>query len=263
MNPVIFQTNFFTLHTIWIFFALAIIAITFSIIRLSVVNNLKLSFFSEHSWKLILWAILGARILFIIENFNLYFSDFSKETFLNLFAIWDKGLNVWGAIFAALIAFYFLCKKHEQDFFKWLDILVPSIIIGLAFGHIGSFFEGTNYGSPTGLPWGVNFESPAIKYTVPIHPTQIYAFIYSALVFSGLIFLSKTKFFKEKETGGLIGLLGITVYGFFSFLEEFLRGDDTLTLFDIRISQVLTLLVTITSGIFLYLRYNSTTKKRH
>lgn len=257
MHPIIFQTKFFTLYTFWVFFALAIIIGTYTLIRLSLTHNLKLQFLSENTFRLIILTIIGARVFALIENYQTYFYELSSNTLLQLFYIWDKGLNLAGAITGFIIALYFLCKKFEQDFWGWLDVIIPSFIIGLAIGHMGAFFEGINYGNETSLPWGVNFESPAIKYAVPIHPTQIYAFLYSITLFGILIFLSHIEKIKNLKSG-FIGLLGVTFYTFLGFSEGFVRGDDTLMFFGIRVPQILSLTIAITTGILLYRRYNDT-----
>ena len=259
MFPIIFSTNFFELHTLWVFFAIAVIISTIILIRLSLSNGLKVQFISANAWKIIIWGLIGARIWAIINNYNSYFSEISLQNFLRLFYFWDKGLELWGAIIAATIYLYSLCKKSEQNFWKWLDVIVPSIIAGLAIGDIGAFFDGTNYGTPSSLPWAVNFDNAAIKYSVPIHPTQIYAFLYSSIIFTALIFIGQNQKIKQMETSGLVGLIGISSFCFFHFLEEFVRGDDALMIFNIRIAQIAALIATISSLIVMYLRFH---KKR-
>ena len=157
MKPILFETPFFTIHTLWVFVALALVTGTYALIKLSIKQGLKLQFLSEHSTRLILWTILGARIVAIMVNFQTYFYEFSGKTFLNLFAIWDKGLNLWGGIIAFFIGFFFYCKRSEQDFFKWLDAIIPAFITALAIGHIGTFFDGIAYGKPNSLPFAFNF----------------------------------------------------------------------------------------------------------
>jgi len=257
MFPIIFEIKYFTLHTFWLFFALGVFATIYTAIHLSVRNGLKVAFLAEHSGKLILFSIIAARIFSLIENYKVYFYEFSGSSFLRLFYIWDKGLNIWGALFGFILAFFLICRKKDQDFFKWLDVIVPSLIIGLAFGHLGTFFEGINYGKPSSLPWSVNFESPNIKYTVPIHPTQIYAFLYSVLTSILILLGSNWKKIKEINKSGILGLSGIIIYSFFSFLEEFIRGDDTLNIIGVRISQILSLALLIFAGIVLYFHYNN------
>ena len=238
------------------FFSIATIVGTYTLIKLSSRHGLKLQFLSENSWNLILWTIIGARLASLLVNYQIYFYKFDFQTISHIFFIWDQGLSLWGAIAGFLIAFSLLCKKNEQDFWKWLDVIVPAVILALGIGHIGAFFEGVNYGHETNLPWGVNFESASIKYAVAIHPTQIYAFLYSIIISSSLIYLSHTKKIQNLKEPGFIGLLGIILYNFLRFLEEFLRGDDIQMIFSIRIPQIATLVVVITTGIFLYIKYN-------
>ncbi|MBL4695127.1 prolipoprotein diacylglyceryl transferase [Candidatus Gracilibacteria bacterium] len=262
MQPLLFKTKFFSLHTFWIFFAIAFIAGTYTLIKLSIKHNLKVKFLSDNFWKLFIWSIIGARISAVILNYKVYFYELSLAPIFRILSIWDNQLNLWGGIIAFLISFYLLCKEKDQDFFKWLDAIVPSIIVGLSIGHIGAFFQGINYGHETSLPWGVNFESISIKYAVPIHPTQIYAFLYSTLIAAILITTKQFQKIRNMEIKGLIGISGITIYSLFRFLESFVRGEDAINFFNIRLDTILSFVLTISAGIFLYLRYNRPTKKK-
>lgn len=257
MKPIIFQTSFFALHTFWIFFGLGLIVTIITLTKLSILRGLKLQFISDNALKILLWFLVGARIIGIITNYQTYFYELSSTAFFRLFFIWDKGLNLWGGIIGALIYLYFSCKKSEQDFWKWLDAIIPSLIAGLAVGHIGAFFDGINYGNETSLPWGVNFESPAIKYAVPIHPTQIYAFLYSTIITISIIIFSQSEKLKNLDSG-LIGLFSIEIYTFLRFLEEFVRGDDTWIIFGIRFPHIISFIILIGTGTFIYYRYNGT-----
>jgi phosphatidylglycerol---prolipoprotein diacylglyceryl transferase len=262
MNPLIIETRYFVIHSLWLFFTIALIIGTYAFVKLAGKNGLKIQFLSANAWKLLIWALIGSRIAYVAENYFVYFYSFSSDAILQIFYVWDQGLSIWGALLAFLIAFYYLCKKDEtQDFMKWLDAFVPAMLIGLAIGSIGAFLDGINYGHETNFPWGVNFENPAIKYAVPIHPTQIYAFLYSLAIGIGLILIAPIKKIKNLELPGFIGLLGLATYGFLHFLEEFLRGDDTLLILGIRTPQILSALLAISAGTFLVMRYNEHAKK--
>lgn len=226
-------------------------------------NGLKIQFLSDNAWKIIIFGLIGARIMAIFTNYQNYFYELSSEALLRLFYIWDKGFELWGAIIGATIYFYILCKKSDQSFWKWLDVLVPAMILGLAIGNLGAFFDGTNYGTPSSLPWAVNFENPAIKYSVPIHPTQIYAFLYSLLIFIGLRLLSHHKKIKEIELPGLLGLIGIGTFSFLHFMEEFVRGDDTFTIIGIRLGQIASIITVIGTIVVIYLRYFKKSSSLH
>jgi len=247
----------------WFLAAIGIIAAIYTLIKLSIGRGLKLQFLSENSWKIIFVFFIFARLSSVLANFQSYFYEITPNALLKTLYIWDKGLNFWGGLIAALVYFFYICKKQEQDFFKWLDVIVPSLLVGVTFGNLGAFFEGTNYGHETNLPWGVNFESPLIKYTVPIHPTQIYSFLYTGALAAIMIAANRTKkLFKGGKTG-LIGLTALGSYGIMRFLEEFLRGDDVITILDIRLPFILAGLLTTISFVFLYLRqYNPKKSKR-
>jgi phosphatidylglycerol---prolipoprotein diacylglyceryl transferase len=257
MHPIVFQTAFLSIHTIWVFFTIAIMVTAYSLIKIGIKNRLKLQFFTDNALGLFIWFLIGARILALALNYNIYFYEFSTETLPRIFYIWDKGLSFWGGVFAASLYFYKICKSNEQDFWRWLDSIAPAIIIGLAIWHLGTFFDGINYGNETGLPWGVNFANPAIKYAVPIHPTQIYAFLYSGIIAATLIFLNQNKKVQELEPKGLIGLIGLISYSFFRFLEEFLRGDDSWFIADIRVPQIISFVLLIAFSVVFYKRYNT------
>ena len=254
MHPILIDTPFFTIHVLWVMLAVSLIVATYTLIKISIKNNLKINFITENSGKLILVSLLGARLFAIVINSSTYFYEFSLNTFFRLFHFWDKGLNFAGALTAFLLYLYHLCKKNDQDFWAWMDALIPSAILGLAIFHMGAFFDGINYGRETSLPWGVNFESPSIKYAVPIHPTQIYAFLYSAVISSVLIHLNyHNKKIRSMTKKGFLALIGIIAYNSLRLIEEFVRGDDVIMVFGIRISQITTF-VTLAVAIFYFKR---------
>ena len=259
MFPIIFETRYFTLNTLWVFFAISIFTATYYFIKISVKNGLKVKFINDHSFALLVGILVGARVFGVIQNYKAYFLNPGADNIIQLFRFWDGGLNGWGGIFGALIVLYLICKRDEQSFLRWTDSLIPATIAGLAIYHLGTFFDGRNYGHETSLPWGVNFENITVKYAVPIHPTQTYATLYSIAITILLIaLLKKPEIRKDKR--GVITFAGIFLYSFCRFLEEFLRGDDVIMLFNFRISQIAALASAIFAGIFLYIRYNQTSK---
>jgi prolipoprotein diacylglyceryltransferase len=131
--------------------------------------------------------------------------------------------------------------------------LIPAFLVGLSVAAIGTFLDGRWYGNETSLPWGVNFESPSIKYTVPIHPTQIYIMLYSAVIATIAIVIKDHKFF---EPAGKLATLSIAAFSFLNFLQEFLRGDDVTMVFGVRFSQIISLLALILSLTFYFVYYN-------
>jgi len=256
MNQILLQTKYITIYSLWVAIAVAIIISTYTLVILSDKNHLKTQFVSQNLLGLTIAGILGSRVLALALNTKTYFYSLSPNVLIKTLFVWDKGVSFTGAIIGGAIYLYFICKKEEQDYYKWLDVFVPSTIIAAAIIHIGTFFAGTHYGKPTGMPWGVNFESPTIKYIVPIHPSQIYGFIYSIAVFYILFIISRNKELLKSKVSGIIALSGICIYSFFELLNNFTRGDDTFFIANIRINIFIQAIIIIISGILLRNRYN-------
>jgi len=261
MFPLILQTKYFTIHSLWLFIAIGLIIGTYTFIKLGLKNGLKLQFLTENALWLLITSMIGARIFAIIFNWRMFFYEYSIDTFFQIFKIWDKGLSLWGAVIAGLAMLYYLCKKNDQDFLKWLDSLIPAFMIGLAIAAIGTFLDGKWYGNETGLPWGVNFESPSIKYTVPIHPSQIYMMLYTSLIAASAISFKDQPFL---EKNGKTATLSVVAFSLFHFLQEFTRGDDvTMILETIRLPQIIAGLVFLLSLTFYFIYYKKEPQKNH
>jgi phosphatidylglycerol---prolipoprotein diacylglyceryl transferase len=259
MFPIILQTKYFTIHSLWFFITIALIVGTYTFIKLGLKNGLKLQFLTENSLILLLTSLLGARIFAILFNWKMFFYEYSFETFFQIFKIWDKGLSLWGALIVAIPVLYYLCKKNDQDFWKWMDSLVPAFLVGLAIACIGLFMDGKWYGNETRLPWGVNFESPSIKYTVPIHPTQIYIMLYTAVIAALSIFSIDHPFFKKS---GKSAILAISAFSFLHFLQGFTRGDDVTMIYIMRLPQIIAFIAFAFTLIFYFVHYNKADSKK-
>lgn len=253
MFPSLFEIGSVAVSSLWFCVALGFFFTGSSFIKLAVRNKLKVAFITEHFFGILLYGLIGARIVEIIFNYQDYFTKINFSTIVNLISFWDKGLSFWGGITGISLALYQYCKKEKEPFFKWADVLLLSLLAGLIFGNIGTFLEGINYGKETNLPWGMTFQNFNIPYTLPIHPSQLYAALYSTILF----FTFLTLFLKEKfKEPGEMGLWIILSYGIIRFLEEFTRGEETLIFLNLRTEQWITLATIIIAGIFLTIRYN-------
>jgi phosphatidylglycerol:prolipoprotein diacylglycerol transferase len=172
---------------------------------------------------------------------------------IRMIGIWDRGLEFWGVVVGIFGYLFYACKKDEENAWRWSDILSLAILTGIPFGHFGAYLEGLNFGRETNLPWGVTFESYTVPYTLPIHPAQMYALIYSLIITVTALYIFTRK--PLRHDGDLT--LGIAAsYGILRFIEEFFRGDESLTLSGISLAYFLSLLSVVIAGILLLKRYN-------
>lgn len=252
MFPVILKLGPIIIYSLWLFIGIAFIAGVSIFSYLAKRKRLNLNFIYKYTFQIFIFGLIGARLLFTIQHYSIYFPDFSLNTIINLISIWDKGLSLIGALIGIIASIVIYSIKEKEQTLKWIDTLTVSVISGLAIGHIGAFLDGINYGTPTNLFWGLTFDNPSIKYAVDIHPTQIYAFIYSAIIALVLIFL----YTKRKLEAGKIMLIGLIAYFTLNFLEGFIRGDDVYIIFGLRTEQWFALLILIITGGFIIYRYN-------
>ncbi len=105
------------------------------------------------SFWVLISAIVGSRVLFIIVNWKDYASDLSK-----IFEL-GGGLVFYGGLIGAMIASFIYARKNNIDFFRLADVAMPAISLGQALGRLGCFSAGCCWGSvtPKGFRFAVHF----------------------------------------------------------------------------------------------------------
>jgi phosphatidylglycerol:prolipoprotein diacylglycerol transferase len=114
-----------------------------------------------------------------------------------------------------------------------LDHLAYALPAGIAVTRLGCLFSGCCFGTPTGLPWGIQYDPPSHAFhtqvtyqlipatsalSLPVHPTQVYNILF-CLVILLLVYLTRNKW-KVPENRFLFAIIG---YASFRFVEEFFR----------------------------------------
>lgn len=184
-------------------------------------------------------SIISARIYYILFSLN----DYIARP-ISIFEFRSGGLAIYGGIIGGLITCYIFCKKRKINFIDLLDYIVPSLAIGQSIGRWGNFFNVEAYGTQTNLPWRMGIYE--FGEYIEVHPTFLYESICTLILFIILINIKNRKFSGQSVCVYLIG------YGFVRMLIEGLR-TDSLMLGNIRISQVLSLIILI-FGITIYFR---------
>jgi len=253
MYPILVQLGPLTIYSLWICAAIGFFVAFLIVYKLLQKDRTKLNFLADHSLLILFGAIIMARIVFVAQNYKIYFAQIDLEHILGIFYIWDKGLSFWGGMFGLVLTLVYFCREHKENIWKWLDIITMGTMGGLVFGNLGAFLDGISYGNETDLPWGVIIETS--RFAVPIHPTQVYAMIYTLGITILLWNLLSTAFGKKE---GNITLTGALCYAGFRFLEEFLRGDESNDLLGLREAQIFCIIILAGAGTLLYIRYKKT-----
>ena len=253
MLPVLFH-----LRTAWFDFSVptyGVMAALGLIVGLSINVRLARSqgIDPDRAWNLGIYAILagvlGAKILFVIQEWGRYSNPlreiFSLET-LQAGGIW------YGGLIGALAVSIWYVRQQRMPALKTCDAFAPGVALGHAFGRLGCFAAGCCYGKHTDLPWGVVFTNPIANLVVgtplniPLHPTQIYEFLVELGNFFILMWLFKHKKFDGQVIGAYLFL-----YGFARYFLEFLRGDQGPSMIfggAMSASQFISILMVIAGG---------------
>ena len=192
----------------------------------------------------IITGIIGARLYFCIFKWDYYGSHP-----LEIFAIHEGGLAIYGGIIGALLGGLGVAKIQKMKFMPILDITMVGFLIGQGLGRWGNFFNQEAYGTPTDLPWGMMSEGTLGE---TVHPCFLYESLWCLLGVAVLHFYGKYR----QRYAGQIFYLYLVWYGFERMIVEGLRTDSLylpVQLFgmDIRVSQVLSAFIMVIGLIML------------
>lgn len=189
--------------------------------RLSSSAGLSLqSIKDDAKWHLIAFIVCG-RILAVVGNYQAY-----VRNLLRIVVFWDGGFSFLGGAIGVALVLFWSTRSQRVTFLQWLDVLLPATTFGLAFDWFGMFMSAQAYGKPTNVPWGVVFDTFNVRYTVPIHPVQLYyAIFFFVLTF---VLLMIRRYSKRAGAETLFGIIAASIAVFFF---EFFRGDFGIPVF--------------------------------
>ena len=238
MNSVLLNLGFIKIY--WYSFLIFIAAIIgcFLAFKEAKKRGIPESFISNYLFYLIPIGIIGARIYYVIFEFESY-----KNNLIAIFKIWEGGLAIHGGIIAGLIFTFFYTKKHHINFFRITDIAAVSIIICQAIGRWGNFFNSEAYGPETTLNFLNSLHLPQfiidgmyINGTY-YQPTFFYESVWCTIGFIILLLIRKNK----KLILGHLTSIYLIWYGIGRFLIESLR-QDSLMLGNLTVAQIISII---------------------
>lgn len=224
MHPILFKIGSFELASYGLMTALGYAAAcAYLFPRLKKVQLDKDTF-----WNLIfiafMGALLGAKLLFIILNWNQLGATFT-EKLATVIHDFRYGFVFFGGMIVSVAALIYYMKRKHLPILKTSDFLIVGLPLGHALGRVGCFLAGCCYGRPTTLPWGVRFTDPHALvapelHGIALHPTQLYESVANLLLFFLL-----HKLYNKPHKDGMILLLYVACYSLLRFVIEFFRGD--------------------------------------
>ena len=182
-------------------------------------------------------AVIGARIYYVI-----YAWEFYRESWLDIFKIWQGGLAIHGIIIGGFISTYLFTRWKKKDFWLTADFAVVGLVAAQVIGRVGNYFNQEIFGKPTELSWGIpidiiNRPAEFLQYEF-FHPTFLYESLGNLIILGLLLGLFWLRKINKKVLTGEIFLGYLFLYSVQRFALEFFRIDYSPLVFGIRWAQL-------------------------
>ncbi|PPJ84412.1 prolipoprotein diacylglyceryl transferase [Staphylococcus aureus] len=201
-----------------------------------------------------LFGFIAARIYFVIFQWP-YYAENPGE----IIKIWHGGIAIHGGLIGGFIAGVIVCKVKNLNPFQIGDIVAPSIILAQGIGRWGNFMNHEAHGGPVSRAFLEQLHLPNfIIENMYIngqyyHPTFLYESIWDV---AGFIILVNIR--EHLKLGETI-LLYLTWYSIGRFFIEGLRTDSLMLTSNIRVAQlvsILLILISISLIVYRRIKYN-------
>lgn len=215
MHPILFKIFGFPIHSYGVMMIIAFFAALWLARRRAPANGLTAERVSDVSLYALLLGILGARVVFIAQEWA-YYSHHLNE----VFSIQFQGLTSFGGLLFGLIFVLLWCKRTATPVLNLLDVLAAPLLLGQAIGRVGCLLNGCceGFACPATLPWGVHLNGAFV------HPAQIYESIMDLAGLAILLMIERKGLLRGQSFA-----LSLVLYGAARFIYEFWRAGESST----------------------------------
>jgi len=203
---------------------------------------------------LVIGGIIGARSLYVIENWSQF-----EDNLGDVFAVNTGGISIYGALIGGTIgAWLYAIIRKVPNIPRGADIASIGGILGMAVGRIGDIINGEHFARASDLPWAVQYTHPnspsvlrfGLNYSQ--HPAVAYELLGDLLIFAILIFI-----YLRVSRSGITFFSWVLLYGVLRFAVSFLRLDDEVLGTGLKTAQLIAIfgIVAGLAGIAYLLRF--------
>ena len=185
---------------------------------------------------LVIGGIIGARALYVIENWSQF-----DDNIGDIFAVNTGGISIYGALIGGTLgAGGYALVSRLPHIPQAADIASMGGIIGMAVGRIGDVINGEHFAKSTDLPWGVRYTDPnSPSYLVfggpdmVQHPAVAYELLGDLAIFAVLVLI-----YLRVSRSGVTFFSWMLLYGALRLGVSFFRLDDIVWL-GLRTAQLI------------------------
>ena len=250
MSRVAIDLGFIQIYWYSIMIALALLVGLIVILFEAKKKNVSEDFFINLIFYGVIFAIIGARLYYVIFNCEYY-----VDHFIEIFEIWNGGLAIHGGMIAGGLFVIFYSRKNRFNVMKVIDIIVVGLIIGQAIGRWGNFFNQEAYGGVVSLDFLQalpipNFIVEGMKIGGSYHhPTFLYESLWCLIGFIGLLIVRRLRYIHV----GQITSIYMIWYGLGRLIIEGLR-THSLMLGSIRVAQLVSIVMIVVGAVIFFIK---------
>jgi phosphatidylglycerol:prolipoprotein diacylglycerol transferase len=181
MIPVLFEIGPVRVGSFGVMMALGFLVPTILLRKEFARTGLNLDLANGIAISAILGGLIGARIYYVFERWDIFLSDPVSLLFANSGLVWYGGM-LGGA--AAVIAD---ARRKQVPVVLVADLMAPLLALGQMLGRIGCLLSADgDYGPPTDVPWAMSFPRGLVPTDERVHPTPLYDGLILSAVFGAL-----------------------------------------------------------------------------
>jgi phosphatidylglycerol:prolipoprotein diacylglycerol transferase len=222
MHPILVDLGFFAVPSYGVLLAVAVLVALWTIKIRAEGAGLDAARIVDFGLWLVIWALLGAKILLVVVEWKRYLGDPSQ-----LLGLVRAGGVFLGGFLAAVVAAVVLLRRYGLEALPTFDVLAPSLALGQAIGRLGCLLAGCCWGRECDLPWAVTYTDPVAAANVgtPLH-VALHPFPAYASIFNFSVFLFLGWLYSRRLAPGRVFASYLVLYGAGRFLLELTRGDE-------------------------------------
>ena len=177
-------------------------------------------------YSIAVWAILGgiigARLVHVIDNLNIY-----AENPIQIFEVWKGGIGLWGGLLGGFFGGAIYCKIMDYPIGIIADLTAPAMIFAQSIGRLGDIVNGEHCANYTNQFFGYVWTDPtsAAAYCLNGLGTSVQPVIFYEILGNFLILLIIWNLRNRLKPAGMLFALYLTLYSILRFAIQFFRED--------------------------------------
>lgn len=208
-----------TIQTFGLMFALAFLAASALVARRLGEIGKPAEWAYEIGFAALAGGIVGARVYFIVQNYDSVKHDLLGHLFSGSGLVW------YGGVIGGALAVLLWARYRRFLGLPLLDLAAPALALGYAIGRIACQLSGDgDYGKPWNGPWAMAYPNGTVPTDRTVHPTPIYETLAMGLG-AWVLWQLRGRF-----RAGVLFALYLVYAGVERFLVEFIRRNSEVAL---------------------------------